>query len=150
VHRQHGIHGRKEPIGLGVFVCFLDSHTGIGDPSSCWGQRRLAHVGVYGSSQRLGVHGAGPFDPRRHTGSRRRLRPQDSLDGRIEAFAVAACVGAPVCFGFGFGFGCDFRGGREDQAQERRGAKMPALEEKAFGGALGAALEQEDVRRGVR
>lgn len=46
--------------------------------------------------------------------------------------AVAACVGAPVCFGFGFGFGYGSRDGRGDQEQEQRDAKMSALDEMAF------------------
>lgn len=66
-------------------------------------------------------------------GNRHRPQLREAPDeGRIEALAVAACVGAPVCFGFGFGFGYGSRDGRGDQEQEQRDAKMSALDEMAF------------------
>lgn len=68
----------------------------------------------------------------RHTGSHRRPRLREAPGGRIEAFAVAACVGAPVCFGCGCG--CDSRGGREDPEPEQRGAKTLALCENVLAG----------------
>lgn len=64
--------------------------------------------------------------------SHRRPRSREAPGGRIEAFAVVACVGAPVCFGFGYG--CDSRGGMEDPEQEQRGAKTLALDENVLVG----------------
>lgn len=81
-------------------------------------------------------------------GNRHRPRLREAPDeGRIEAFAVAACVGDPVCFGFGCGFGCGSRGGRGDREQEQRGVKMFALDETAF---VEVELPKEGVRRGVQ
>lgn len=61
--------------------------------------------------------------------------------------AVAACVGDPVCFGFDFGFDYGSRGGRGDQEQEQRGAKMFAPDETAF---VEVELQKEGVQRGAQ
>lgn len=82
-----------------------------------------------------------------HTGSRHHRRLPKAPGGRIEALAVVAYVGDPVCFDFGFD--CDSQGGRGDLEQERRGARMLVPDVSPLVGELVVVLlQQEDVRRG--
>lgn len=109
-------------------------------------ERHWGHAGEYGPSQRLGGRVAGLLERRHHKGSHHHPRLPEALGGRIEALAVVAYVGDPVCFGFGFD--CDSQGGMGDLEQEQRGVKMLAPYERLLVGGLVVVLQKEGVRRG--